>query len=102
MKVIVGGISHETNTYATALWGTTELSAFTQSSGAGMLEKHRSARTCVGGMLSAAAALGIEIVPTGADNSRGSGLSGRGNVPPDPFAPRRRPVGSSADLGEVP
>lgn len=64
MKVIVGGLSHETNTYATALWGTTELSAFTQSAGADMLEKHRTARTCVGGMLAAASELSIEIVPT--------------------------------------
>ena len=63
MKVIVGGLSHETNTYATALWGTTELSAFTQSAGADMLEKHRTARTCVGGMLAAASELSIEIVP---------------------------------------
>ena len=64
MKVIVGGISHETNTYATALWGTTELEDFSQSAGSEMLSKHRTARTCVGGMLSAAAELGIEIVPT--------------------------------------
>jgi microcystin degradation protein MlrC len=64
MRVMVGGISHETNTYATALWGPTHLDAFTRSSGEEMLRKHRPARTCVGGMLAAAAELGIEVVPT--------------------------------------
>ena len=64
MRVLVGGISHETNTYATALWGTTELSDFNQSAGSDMLAKHRPARTCVGGMLAAAAELSIEVVPT--------------------------------------
>jgi microcystin degradation protein MlrC len=64
MRVLLGGIVHETNTYATALWGTTELSDFTKSSGQDMLERHRTARTCIGGMMSAAADLGLEIVPT--------------------------------------
>eukprot|EP01047_Picozoa_sp_COSAG01_P115010 COSAG01_NODE_43663_length_427_cov_1.506098_1_plen_63_part_10 len=41
MRVLLGGIVHETNTYATALWGTTELSAFAKSSGHDMLERHR-------------------------------------------------------------
>ena len=64
MKVIVGGIVHETNTYATALWGPTGLEHFTQSSGTDMLSRHQTARTCLGGMMAAAADLGIEIVPT--------------------------------------
>ena len=64
MKVIVGGIVHETNTYATALWGTTGLENFTQSSGEAMLRNHQTARTCLGGMMAAASDLSIEIVPT--------------------------------------
>eukprot|EP01052_Picozoa_sp_SAG31_P019955 SAG31_NODE_1479_length_8180_cov_7.141684_6_plen_435_part_00 len=64
MKVLVGGIFHETNTYATPLWGATELSDFNQSAGADMLTKHRTARTCIGGMLAAAEELSIQIVPT--------------------------------------
>ena len=64
MRVAVGGIVHETNTYATALWGTTELSHFTQSHGEEVLTRHRPAKTCIGGMISAATAIGVEIVPT--------------------------------------
>ena len=50
MKVLVGGISHETNTYATALWGTTELQHFTQSAGSEMLDRHRTARAYILGL----------------------------------------------------
>ena len=64
MRVAVGGIVHETNTYATPLWGPSTLENFTQHHGQHMLEAHRSARTCTGGMLAAAAELGIEVVPT--------------------------------------
>jgi hypothetical protein len=65
MRVAVGGIVHETNTYATALWGPSTLENFTQNTGESLLAAHTGGvRSCLGGMLAAAEELGIEIVPT--------------------------------------
>lgn len=65
MRVAVGGIVHETNTYATPLWGSSGLDLFTQKSGPDLLVAHSGGvRTCLGGMIDAAAELAIEIVPT--------------------------------------
>lgn len=65
MRVAVGGIVHETNTYATALWGASSLDDFTRHAGEELLAAHcGGVRTCLGGMMAAAEEMGIEVVPT--------------------------------------
>lgn len=64
MRIAIGGIEHETNTYATASMGTTPLSAFTIARGDECL-RYRGKRTAIGGFLDGADSIGgIEIVPT--------------------------------------
>jgi microcystin degradation protein MlrC len=62
-RVGVGGIVHETNTYAVESFGLTGLDAFAQVGGEDILRVHRGTRTCIGGMIDAAADLGAELVP---------------------------------------
>lgn len=65
MRVAVGGIVHETNTYATALWGASSLDDFTRHAGEELLAAHTGGvRSCLGGMMAAAEEMGIEVVPT--------------------------------------
>ena len=59
-RVAIGGIAHETNTFCNP----TRLRDFTDLRGEAMLQAHRGVRTYIGGMLDAAARLGIEPVPT--------------------------------------
>ncbi|MEM9465628.1 MAG: M81 family metallopeptidase [Actinomycetota bacterium] len=63
MRVAVGGIEHETNTYATASMGMTTLGDFTQLRGP-EFERAADTRTTLGGFLDAAARSGCELVPT--------------------------------------
>ncbi|MCP5024921.1 MAG: M81 family metallopeptidase [Actinomycetia bacterium] len=62
MRIAVGGIEHETNTYAVDSFGTTPAEAFAQRRGP-RLERLRGTRSYVGGMYAAADAAGYEIVP---------------------------------------
>jgi microcystin degradation protein MlrC len=62
-RVGVGGIVHETNTFAVEALGPTDLDAFVRVDGEDILRVHRGTRTCVGGMIDAAAELGAELVP---------------------------------------
>lgn len=62
MRIAVGGIEHETNTYAVESFGTTPTAAFRQRRGERLL-RMRGTRSYVGGMLAAADAAGHEIVP---------------------------------------
>ena len=64
-RVVVGGISHETCTYADATTGLTTLEDFfSQQSGAEVLDANRGASTAISGIVSAAEARGMVVVPT--------------------------------------
>jgi microcystin degradation protein MlrC len=64
-RVGIGGIVHETNTYATETFGPTGLDAFRPVAGDELVRAHRGTRSCIGGMLDAAAdpAVDAEVVP---------------------------------------
>lgn len=64
MRIAVGGISHETNTYANACFGFTELEAFSIARGDEIIERNAGTRTFVGGFLAAAERIGAQVVPT--------------------------------------
>lgn len=63
MRIAIGGIEHETNTYATESMGTTSLDDFQQLRGDEIFNV-RDTRTFVGGFLSAIDDAGHEPVPT--------------------------------------
>jgi microcystin degradation protein MlrC len=63
MRIALGGIVHETNTYAVESFGLTTMESFDVSRGAA-IRRHIDGRTFVGGMLTAAVAANYEIVPT--------------------------------------
>ena len=64
LRIALGGLSHETNTYAVACFGLTKLDDFAISRGDKILETYRGTRTFIGGMLDGAAAIGATVVPT--------------------------------------
>ena len=64
LRIVLGGLSHETNTYAVGCFGLTKLEDFAISRGDQIVERHRGTRTFIGGMLDAAEALGATVVPT--------------------------------------
>ena len=73
MRIAVGQIAHETNTFCR---GETEVEAFRKLAwhrGPEVVARHRGVRTDVGGMLAAAERLGLEVVPTFAANAEPSG-----------------------------
>ena len=64
MRVAIGGIEHETNTYATGSLGFTELGAFAVIRGEDMVRR-RGTRTTLGGFLDGADEIGgCELLPT--------------------------------------
>ena len=64
MRIALGGLSHETNTYAVGCFGLTKLADFSISREEQIAERYARTRTFIGGMLAAAADLGAEVVPT--------------------------------------
>lgn len=62
-RIALGGITHETNTYATDVLGETVLADFDVLRGAALVETLRSTRTYLGGALAAVDELGAEAVP---------------------------------------
>lgn len=62
MRVAIGGIVHETNTYAVESFGPTGLDAFAVNRGDSIL-RFAGKRTFVGGMLDACVAAGHDVVP---------------------------------------
>ena len=62
-QVLVCGIVHETNTYATPISGLTPLSNFHQLTGPKIIKYHRHSKTITGGFLAAAAELDYDIIP---------------------------------------
>jgi microcystin degradation protein MlrC len=74
MRVVVGGIWHETNTYAV---GATELDAFEHRGwhkGEDMLRAMAPTRTEVGGMLAGSAEVGIKVLPAAFASATPSGI----------------------------
>lgn len=63
MRIAVGGIEHETNTYATESLGVTTVDHFTVGRG-DELFGHRGKRTMLGGLLHGGDEAGHELVPT--------------------------------------
>jgi microcystin degradation protein MlrC len=63
MRVGLGGIVHETNTYALDTFGPTGLDSFHRMWGDRMVERSRGVRTCLGGFLDGLAELGADPVP---------------------------------------
>lgn len=63
MRIAIGGLEHETNTYATDSMGSTGLSHFQQLRG-DEINRMAGTRTFMGGILDAAARAGHEVVPT--------------------------------------
>ncbi|HEX2851139.1 MAG TPA: M81 family metallopeptidase [Acidimicrobiales bacterium] len=59
----IGGLVHETNTYATATFGETDRQAFRVLEGERILATQRGVRSCLGGMLAGADEVGAEVVP---------------------------------------
>ncbi len=78
MRIILGGISHETNTYADASFGHTELDDFSITRGEEIVARSVGTRSFIGGMLSAADKLGAEVVPTYRAYAQPSGTIARG------------------------
>ena len=71
MRVAIGGISHETNSFATSALGTTTLAAFSRGNalGAGpvlgdaVIETNVGVRSGIGGYIDTAPEIGAELVP---------------------------------------
>lgn len=64
LRVAIGGIVHETNTYAVDALGPTRRDSFVEASGDELLTRVAGTSTPLAGMIDAAAELGIEVVPT--------------------------------------
>ena len=63
MRLAIGGIFHETNTYADESTGLTGLDRFQIHRGEEIITRNKGNRSQIGGMLAAAERLGIEVVP---------------------------------------
>lgn len=61
--VLICGIVHETNTFATNITGKTTLSDFYQSSGKEIIMRYSNTKTITGGFLSAANELNYKVIP---------------------------------------
>ena len=64
MRIAIGEIAHETNTFCTGLTSIAQFQAMEWQHGAEILDGHRNVRDYLGGMIAAGNTLGIEIVPT--------------------------------------
>lgn len=64
MRVAIGMISHETNTFRPGLTGVEAFKALEWTAGDEILHEHRGVRDDLGGMIEAAERLGIELAPT--------------------------------------
>jgi microcystin degradation protein MlrC len=64
LRVAIGGVSHESNTYAVQASGMTTASWFDRYRGDEIVHHHRDTRTYIGGMHDALVELGAAIVPT--------------------------------------
>lgn len=74
MRIAIGGISHETNSYATEHTGTTGIEEFHRFEGREILEQYAGTDTYLGGAISGAAAVQATVVPTFFADAQPSGL----------------------------
>jgi microcystin degradation protein MlrC len=79
MRIAVGELSHETNTFCNGLTTLEDFKAFMWFEGEEVRRGHAGNRSYVGGMLDRATELGIEAVPTLAAMAYPSGTIGRGD-----------------------
>ncbi len=77
MRIAVGEVSHETNTFCPALTELDEFRAREWAFGQDIVRRHRCVRSYLGGMLAAADRLGIEVAPTFATQATPSGTISR-------------------------
>jgi microcystin degradation protein MlrC len=63
-RIAVGGIWHETNTFASGQTGLDAFRAYQYAVGEEVLSRYAGTNTELGGMIAAADALGLELVPT--------------------------------------
>ena len=63
-RVAIGGIWHETNTFARGRTTLDDFRAYQFAEGAALLERYRGTGTELGGMIEWASATGVELVPT--------------------------------------
>jgi microcystin degradation protein MlrC len=73
MRIAIGELSHETNTFCAAPTEVDEFKAREWTHGPALTAAHRGVRDYLGGMLDGAAARGIEIVPAFATTATPSG-----------------------------
>lgn len=64
MRIAIGEIAHETNTFCAGLTSTAQFQAMEWQHGVEILAGHRGVRDYLGGMIAAGNTVGIEIVPT--------------------------------------
>ena len=77
MRIAIGEVSHETNTFCPALTEVAEFRAREWAHGQEIVARHRSVRSYLGGMLDAAETLGIDVAPTFATQATPSGTISR-------------------------
>ena len=64
MRIAIGEIAHETNTFQEGMTGVDRFQAAEWEHGDEIIERHKGVRDFLGGMIEAGQQLGIEIVPT--------------------------------------
>ena len=77
MRIAIGGLSHETNTFCAALTEVNEFKDREWTHGEALAARHRGVRDYLGGMLASAEERGIEVVPTFATRATPSGTISR-------------------------
>lgn len=77
MRIAIGEIAHETNTFRAGLTGVEQFQAMEWQHGEEILARHRGVRDYLGGMIAAGEELGIEIVPTFAASAEPSATIAR-------------------------
>ena len=70
MRIAIGGVSHETNTFCAGLTEVADFRRAAWETGDEIIAAHTGVRDDFGGMLEAADRLGVEIVPTFASGDR--------------------------------
>ena len=77
MRIAIGEIAHETNTFRPGVTGIEQFKAQEWQQGAEILKNHRGVRNYLGGMIAAGDALGIDLVPTFAASAEPSATIAR-------------------------
>jgi microcystin degradation protein MlrC len=77
VRIAIGEIAHETNTFRPGVTGTEQFKALEWQQGTQILENHRGVRDYLGGMIAAGDTLDIELVPTFAASAEPSATIAR-------------------------